>query len=59
MPADTFSLVSGLLHWGVGALLAMAVLFFIVQFVVPGFRWPGSWPELPFYSHCTSVVRSG
>jgi len=41
MSADTFSLVSGLLHWGVGVLLAMAVLFFIVQFVVPGFRVVG------------------
>ena len=41
MSADTFSLVSGLLHWGVGALLAMAVLFFIAQFVVPGLRVAG------------------
>ena len=38
MSADTFSFWSNPLHWAVGAALAIAVVFFIGQFVLPGWR---------------------
>ncbi len=38
MSPDTYSLVSSLLHWGVGVVLAVAVFFFLGRFVVPGLR---------------------
>ncbi|MEO5606092.1 MAG: anti-phage ZorAB system protein ZorA [Polaromonas sp.] len=38
MNPDTYALVSSTLHWGVGGLLAIAVLAFIQQFLLPGMR---------------------
>ena len=38
MSAETFSLISDLLHYGVFAVLVVALLFFLAQFVVPGLR---------------------
>lgn len=38
MTTDTSALMSSALHWGVGALLLIAVLFFVIQFLVPGWR---------------------
>ena len=42
MPASTFELFSTLLHWGVGALLALALLSFLIQFVRPALRVSGA-----------------
>ena len=41
MSSDLFSLVSSLLHWGVFSVLALAVVFFVAQFVLPGLRVAG------------------
>ena len=38
MTPETYHLFSSILHWGVGALLAIAVLFFVWQFVLSGHR---------------------
>ena len=38
MTPETYHLYSSVLHWGVGALLAIAVLFFLWQFVVSSHR---------------------
>ncbi|GCL65154.1 hypothetical protein AQPW35_42350 [Rubrivivax pictus] len=38
MSGSQFEMWSAALHWGVGGLLAVAVLFFIIQFVLPGVR---------------------
>lgn len=38
MSANQFELWSAALHWGVGGLLTLAVVFFCVQFVRPGIR---------------------
>lgn len=38
MTPDTYNLFSSVLHWGVGALLAIAVLSFVWQFVLSGHR---------------------
>ena len=38
MSANQFELWSAVLHWGVGGLLTLAVLFFSIQFVRPGIR---------------------
>lgn len=38
MTPETSALISSALHWGVGALLAIAVAFFLIQFLRPGWR---------------------
>lgn len=38
MTPETSALMSSALHWGVGALLAIAVVFFFIQFLLPGWR---------------------
>lgn len=38
MTPETSALFSSALHWGVGALLAIAVVFFFIQFLLPGWR---------------------
>lgn len=38
MTPETSALISSALHWGVGALLGIAVVFFFVQFLLPGWR---------------------
>lgn len=38
MSPETSALISSALHWGVGSLLAVAVGFFLVQFLMPGWR---------------------
>ncbi|MDD0838753.1 anti-phage ZorAB system protein ZorA [Curvibacter sp. HBC61] len=38
MTPETSALISSALHWGVGALLAIAVVFFFIQFLRPGWR---------------------
>lgn len=38
MTPETSALISSALHWGVGALLAIAVAFFFIQFLLPGWR---------------------
>lgn len=38
MTPETSALISSALHWGVGALLALAAGFFFVQFLRPGWR---------------------
>jgi hypothetical protein len=38
MTPETSALISTALHWGVGALLAIATVFFLAQFLRPGWR---------------------
>ncbi len=38
MTPETSALISSALHWGVGALLAIALAFFFIQFLLPGWR---------------------
>lgn len=38
MTPETSALISTALHWAVGALLSLASGFFVVQFLLPGFR---------------------
>lgn len=38
MTPETSALISSALHWGVGALLAIAIAFFFIQFLLPGWR---------------------